>query len=406
MSFQQGLSGLNAASANLDVIGNNVANSSTVGFKQSQAQFADLYANSLAGAGGLNIGLGVKVADVAQQFSQGNITTTNNPFDIAINGPGFFRMSQNGAITYTRNGQFHTDKDGFLVNANDQRVTGFGAGAGGVLGNVPVELQIPAGDLVPQATTDVDAVLNLDSRAGTLPPAGFDLNDPLTYNSSTSVGVFDTLGNAHTLSTYYVKSAANTWQVFAALDGTQVGAAAVGTLNFTTDGVIDTATTTLPFNVSALVGTGAATPLAFSVDFAGSTQFGATFGVNALSQDGYTAGRLAGFVVDADGAIQGRYTNGQSAVLGQVILASFSNPQGLLPLGDNNWVETFESGAALVGAPGTASLGVVQASAVEESNVDLTAELVDMIIAQRTYQANAQTIKTQDAILQTLVNIR
>ena len=401
MSFQQGLSGLNAAAKNLDAIGNNVANSNTVGFKQSQAQFADVYANSLNGGGGSQVGIGVKVSQVAQQFTQGNITATNNALDIAINGGGFFRMDTNGEITYQRNGQFQLDRLGFIVNPNGAKLTGYTANAAGVLSTgAPAPLSISTADLVPQETTDVNAVINLDSRL--TPPAGaFDMNDPLTFNNSSAVSVFDSLGNSHTLQTFYVKTAANAWNVHASLDGNPSFLA--GALTFDATGAL---TGGSPITIPPQVLTTGANPLGFPIDMTGTTQFGSTFSVNTLNQDGYTSGRLGGFNIGADGVILGRYTNGQSAVLGQLVLANFSNPNGLQQLGNNMWAESSTSGAALVGSPSTGSLGVLQSSAVEDSNVDLTAELVNMITAQRVYQANAQTIKAQDAVLQTLVNLR
>ncbi|TXF11823.1 flagellar hook protein FlgE [Pelomicrobium methylotrophicum] len=405
MGFQQGLSGLNAASKNLDVIANNVANANTVGFKASIAQFADVYANSLAGAGGGQIGIGTRLATVAQQFTQGNITVTNNPLDVAINGNGFFRLSENGAITYSRNGQFHTDKDGYIVNASGKRLTGYTTVDGVLNTAAPVELRIDTADLPPQATASVAAKVNLDSRSAVI-SAPFDINDPTTYTSSTAATVYDSLGNPHTLSIYFVKTGANTWSVYGALDGTQIGTGALGNLNFTASGNIDTATTTLPFVVSAPVTTGAVTPLTFELDFTGSTQFGSPFSMNALTQDGYGPGRLTGFNIGDDGTIVARYTNGQSRVMGQVVLVSFANPKGLQPLGDNAWAQTADSGQPLVGSPGSSNLGLLQSAAVEDSNVDLTQELVNMITAQRVYQANAQTIKTQDAVMQTLVNLR
>ena len=405
MSFQQGLSGLNAAAKNLDVIGNNVSNSGTVGFKQSQAQFSDVYANSLTGSGGSNIGIGTKVAVVAQQFTQGNITSTNNPLDIAINGGGFFRMDNNGEVNYQRNGQFQLDRTGFIVSSGGARLTGYTANASGVLSTgAPAPLSINTADLAPQVTSGVNAVLNLDSSVAA-PTAAFDPNDPLSFNNSTSVSVYDSLGNQHTLQMFYVKSAVpGNWNVHASLDG---GATFTPTpsnvLTFDSSGGL-TAGAAMTIPAQALT-TGAA-PLTFALDYTGTTQFGSAFSVNTLNQDGYTSGRLAGFNIGADGTILGRYTNGQSAVLGQVVLANFANPNGLQPLGNNMWAETATSGSALVGAPDTGSLGVLQSSAVEDSNVDLTAELVNMITAQRVYQANAQTIKAQDAVLQTLVNLR
>lgn len=406
MSFQQGLSGLNAAAKNLDVIGNNVANSNTAGFKGAQASFADVFANSLAGGGGGSVGIGTALSAVLPQFGQGNINVTSSPLDIAINGTGFFRLSANGAASYTRNGQFQLDKDGFVVSTGGARLSGYPAGPGGtIVTSTPTDLQLSRSDLPPVATTQAGVVLNLDARAPTI-AAAFNLTDPSTYQSATSMGVFDSLGNAHTLSLYFAKTANNSWNVYGANDGVQIGAGALGAINFTTSGAIDTATTTLPINVSTAVTTGATSPLAFTLDLAGSTQFGSGFGVNELTQDGSTSGRLAGFSVGADGVVLGRYSNGETLAQGQIVLANFTNPQGLQPLGSNQWGETPQSGQALLGAPNTGSLGVLQSSALEDSNIDLTAELVSMITAQRVYQANAQTIKTQDSVLQTLVNLR
>ena len=404
MSFQQGLSGLNAASKSLEVIGNNVANAGTVGFKQSQAQFADVYASSLTGSGASQIGIGTKVAQVAQQFTQGNITASNNPLDIAINGGGFFRLSDNGAVTYSRNGQFQLDKSGYIVNANGSRLTGYTVNAAGVLSTgAPADLMINTSDIAPKVTTTANAVLNLDSGSAIPTTTPFSISDPTSYNNATSVSVYDSLGNSHTLQTFYVKTAANAWDVYASSDGVAIGAAPVGNLVFGTDGALLSGS---PVAISVPATTGAATPFTVSVDYAGTTQYGATFSVNSLKQNGYASGKLNGFNTSGDGTIVGRYTNGQSAVLGQVVLSNFTNPNGLQPLGNNVWAETATSGAPLVGTPGSGPLGVLQSSATEESNVDLTAELVNMITAQRNYQANAQTIKTQDQILQTLVNLR
>lgn len=408
MSFQQGLSGLNAAAKNLDVIGNNVANASTVGFKQAQAQFADVFASSLSGSGGSQVGIGVKVAQVTQQFTQGNITSTSNPLDVAINGGGFFRMDNNGEITYQRNGQFQVDRMGFVVNSTGSKLTGYMADVNGVLATgAPTPLSINNADLAPNITSEVNAVLNLNS--GSTPIDGvatpFNLNDPTTYHNSTAVSVYDSLGNDQTLQLFYVRRPAGTWDVYAASDGTQIGAAPVATLGFDTSGSLTTLMPLPAINVPATA-TGAVDPFPITVDYTGTTQFGAAFSVNTLNQNGFTSGRLAGFDLGADGIMLGRYTNGQSAVLGQVVLASFANLNGLQQLGNNQWAETSISGAALVGPPDTGSLGVLQSKAVEDSNVDLTAELVNMITAQRVYQANAQTIKTQDAVMQTLVNLR
>ncbi len=407
MSFQQGLSGLNAAAKNLDVIGNNVSNANTVGFKGSQARFSDVFASSLGGGGGTQVGIGTSLSSILPLFGQGNINVSANPLDMAINGQGFFRMSNAGTVTHTRNGQFSLDKNGYIVSAGGARLTGYAANsAGAIVASSPVDLQVSNADIAPGATSKATILTNLDSRNGTLAAASFNLSDTTTFHSATSLSTYDSLGNPHTLTTYFVKTAANTWSVFAANDGVQIGAGAVGVLNFKTDGTINTATTTLPFNISAPVTTGAVTPQAFTLDFTGSSQFGSTFGVNQLTQNGYAAGKLTGYGISGDGTILGRYSNGQSRAQGRIVLSTFTNVQGLAPLGDNAWGETAASGQALVGSPGSGSLGVIQSGALEDSNVDLTGELVQMITAQRVYQANAQTIKTQDQVLQTLVNLR
>ncbi len=408
MSFQQGLSGLNAASKNLEVIGNNVSNASTVGFKQSRAEFADVYAASLTGTGSSQIGIGTKISNVAQQFTQGNITSTNNSLDIAINGGGFFRMSNNGSITYSRNGQFQMDKLGYIVDSENKRLTGFVASATGVLSTgAPAEVNINTADLTPLPSADVTGLFNFDSTKAVLPAAGFDPNDPITYHNSTAVSIYDSLGNSHTLQNFFLKTAPGVWNVFTTVDGTSTTTlpTPTATMTFTGTGITPTITPAGP-TLSFTPTTGATGPQTVAVDFSGSTQFGSAFSVNSLSQDGYTSGHLAGFNIGKDGKIVGRYTNGQSQTLGQVVLANFSNPNGLQQLGGNSWSESSNSGPALVSTPNSGSLGVLQSSAVEDSNVDLTAELVNMITAQRVYQANAQTIKTQDQLLQTLVNLR
>ncbi len=424
MSFQQGLSGLNAASKQLEVIGNNVANANTVGFKQSRAEFADVFANSLTGGGGTQIGIGTSLSTVAQQFTQGNVTSTNNSLDIAINGGGFFRMTNNGAVTYSRNGQFKMDKDGFIVDASNKHLTGYEANAAGTLQKgAPVDLKINTTDLQPKVTAKIVGLVNLDSRKATPAIAPFNAADPTTYNDSTAVTVFDSLGNSHTLQSFFVKDAApNVWKVYTTADGISTTALptptatltfpATGTgLNPTSSPASPTTVTFAPLNppippaTVPTVPTGAAA-VSLTIDYSGSTQFGSNFSINSLSQDGFTSGRLAGFNTGADGTIVGRYSNGQSRTLGQVVLTSFANPNGLQSLGGNAWSESSTSGAPLVGVPSSGTLGVLQSSAVEDSNTDLTAELVNMITAQRYYQANAQTIKTQDQVLQTLVNLR
>ena len=434
MSFQQGLSGLNASAKALDVLGNNIANANTVGFKSAEAHFGDVFANSLAGAGAAQVGIGVGTSAIVQQFSQGNVTATNNPLDMAINGGGFYRMISNGTVTYSRNGQFHLDRSGYIVDDRSRVLTGYKADSTGeIIQASPEGLRLDNSDQSPVATgtgvgsfQGVKATINFDSRsiapASATPPAPWAAgvnHDPSTYNWSTAVSIYDSLGNPHTLSLYAVKTATSgLWDIHAAVDGTTDANVTLGTptLQFTSSGQLDSSIAGNGIvNVSIDLDTvmtdsgkvnSATTPLVFNIDFGGSTQFGSSFGANRLEQDGYASGRLSGISVAADGVIRGNYTNGQSRNLGQVVLVNFTNPNGLTSLGGNQWAETSSSGSAIVGAPGTASLGVLQSAAVEESNVDLTAELVKMITQQRNYQANAQSIKTQDQIMQTMVNLR
>jgi flagellar hook protein FlgE len=405
MSFQQSLSGLNAASKNLEVIGNNVSNSNTIGFKSARAQFADIYANSLLGSSKDSVGIGVTVQSISQQFGQGNITVSDNPLDVAINGGGFFRLSTGGEVTYSRNGQFQVDKDSYLVSATGARVTGYPSDANGnVIQTTPVDLTLSTADLAPKATTASKLIANLDSRTTTTIAAAFNPNDATTYHAASGLTVYDSLGNERIMQVFFRRTAANTWQVFMSEGGNALnGGAAVGTLGFGTGGVL---TAAAPFNITFTSTNGAVTPQTFTLDFTGTTQFGAQFGVTSITQDGYATGKLAGFSIGNDGVVLGRYSNGQTRAQGQIVLASFANPQGLVPLGGNQWAESSVSGQPIVGAPQGGNLGTLQSGALEESNIDLTRELVDMITAQRIYQANAQTIKTQDQMLQTLVNLR
>lgn len=435
MGFQQALSGLDASTSQLDAIGNNIANANTVGFKASTTQFADVFAASLNGAGTNQTGIGTKISAITQNFAQGNITASNNSLDMAINGQGFYRMSQNGSISYSRDGQFELDKNGYLVNAQGLQVTGYQADVTGkIVAATPVALNIPTANLNPSATANAVAGLNLDATSSAPTGTTFNPLDPTTFNNSTSLTVYDSLGNSHIATLYFAldkpvnttASGATTpatasWSTFLTIDGTTINpttplpggaqATAVATLGFNSSGtlVYPPASGSLKagqVQVSVPLTNGATSPQKLTLDFSSTSQYGAPFGVNQLSQDGFTSGQLSGFSTSPDGVIQGRYSNGQSKDLGQIVLANFTDPQGLEPLGSGQWAETTTSGSALVGAPSTGNLGVIQSGAVESSNVDLTTELVDMITAQRDYQANAQAIKTEDQIQQTLVNLR
>ncbi|MAO12897.1 flagellar hook protein FlgE [Marinobacter sp.] len=633
MAFNTGLSGLRAASVDLDVTGNNIANASTVGFKGSKVQFGDLYASGFLSGGTNPIGDGVRVQDVKQSFGQGNISFTDNGLDMAISGDGFFILNNNGEIRYSRAGQFGIDKDGFVTNNQNMRVQGFTADNDGNLSGIRGDLQIETDNLAPRRTTNLRSDLNLDSRQSVLEsrvvdfqtvsmgdltvddvfriaysdgtnspditiPAGStardaagiinqqrglsasattavtlgqefsitDLEDALaagdtefrieldgqnvpislsgvsslqglvdainassatslsaslvdggsdiriidnrgsnvgisfastdagvnqalevfqgdvniqsdrtvqdilpagasseiadafaggdlritnsfnpldqrTYNHATSTTIFDSLGNSHELTQFFVKNPSpgngvgvSEWSVYLQIDGELVAGTDTSpyTARFNEDGTLQSingdpngeivVTDWIPKDPNGepngadgppLPGEEVVTPIpeppttsAFVVDLGNTTQYGANFGVNDQRQNGYSTGRLSGLDVSDQGVIFARYTNGQSKSLGQVALASFNNTNGLSPVGETTWVETFESGQPIIGAPDTGTLGSIKASSVEESNVDLSAELVNLIIAQRNYQANAKTIETSDAVTQTIINLR
>ena len=637
MGFQQGLSGLAVASRSLEVIGNNIANSSVVGFKGSTVQFGDMYADSLTGGtGGVPVGIGSLMQSVAVQFTQGNITNTNNPLDVAIHGQGFFRLEKDGVITYSRNGQFHLANDGTIRNASDDKLTGLSANALGIfpVGATPSPIVVDSSEIMPKTTQKMQIDLNLNSAAKMLNPVAFDAKNPSTYTNSTSGTVYDSKGAQHIMTMYFVQNGAsnelsmqapvikpsavdipaiegnlitingvsigaplsvtddpavraadlvaainaenipgltadipdihdadgnpipgssvrltstinplnvgltgaanlastglatgspyttyvtvdgvlgvasnkgvsqpansigfgdmaagdimiNGKQVVAITGGSDASAqgnaiakainesniagvtatadaagkvtvksnlnplhivlneasdvaknsgllgssgtdarfdpdqsggvtvagnsAGHAQLNFDSYGKLITPTTGLQISVDLdKIGTltNPKSPLTFSLDLTNATSFASPFGVTKLTQDGYSAGKLSNFAIDDDGIVMGHYSNGQAKALGQMVLANFASIYGLQSDGANQWKETLQSGQPLIGLPGTGPFGSLQASAVEDSNVDLTTQLVEMITAQRAYQANAQTIKTQDQILQTLVNLR
>jgi flagellar hook protein FlgE len=379
-----------------------------------------VYAAALNGGGASQVGIGVQLADVAQQFTQGNITTTDNSLDLAINGTGFFQVKDgNNTTVYTRNGQFKVDRDGFIVNNQNQKLMGYPADGTGVIQPGQAQaMQLPSAGINPAATSSMQIEMNLDSRVATTGPSAtnIDFADPRTYNNATSLTVYDAKGQDIAMTYYFQKTATDTWDVYATANGAPVSVDASGnpspitTLNFPSNGGAPTSPAApVAFDIPAgSNAAGAATlPLTgVTLDFSGATQYGATFGVTDLKQDGYAPGQLSGISIEDNGIVMARYSNGQSKPAGQVELATFRNPQGLQSLGGNAWAQSFSSGAPILGVPSQGNMGVLQSGALEESNVDLTAELVNMITAQRVYQANAQTIKTQDQVLQTLVNLR
>ncbi len=522
MDFGIAISGLNASSTSIDTIGNNISNASTVGFKTAVTEFAAQYLPPIGGGSAQSGGAGVKVQQVAQQFTQGSITNTGNSLDVAIDGNGFLQLNNNGATQYTRNGQLQVDAQGYLVSSNGARVQGYAAnGSGGVIAGTVTDLKIPTVESAPTVTSVVKGNLNLDSRSTVPTTTVFSPSDQTSFNNESSVVVYDSLGNPHTLSNYFKLSATpaaggpSIWDVYSYLDGksatssagvpsvtpqssntgitsttdvtttagsgttaydainllysdangwtgtdaTQTGAAVTVTSTTNADGsttlalstllngVTETGPTvtlsasdipsagdrlsvqqapaTLTFNASgALVGAngstssnivslaapltnGSTTPLAINYDFTGTTQYGSSFAVTALSQNGGGPGILTGFSFSPDGTITGTYSNGKTGALGQVTLTNFVNPQGLQRNGDNTWVATALSGTPIAAAPaGSNGTGSLQGSSLESSNVDLTKELVNLITAQRDYQASAQTVKTLDAMFNTIDTLR
>lgn len=422
MSFNIGLSGLRAATKDLNVTGNNIANAGTAGFKQSRAEFSDVYAASVLGTGKNQQGSGVLLSNVSQLFNQGNINYTQNALDLAINGNGFFQVSNNGAISYSRAGYFGTDREGFIVDNFGYNLQGYTTDANGELkvGTVS-NLQIKTSSQDPKPTSKIEQSYNLNSTNNAPINTPFSATDPKSYNSSTSTNIYDTQGNAHALTQYFVKTGANTWDMHILIDGVAPDdptstTPLTTTLTFDSAGKLQGSSTVdlSAWIPSALKGTpptatanGAdANAGGMILDMRNATQFANAFAVNAVAQDGYTTGELAGIEIDDTGMIFARYTNGQSKVQGQVVLADFANVQGLTPVGKTQWVQSLASGEPVINPGRTGTLGAIQAGALEDSNVELSDQLVNLIVAQRNYQANAKTIETESAITQTILNLR
>jgi flagellar hook protein FlgE len=410
MPFRLALSGLNAAQSDLTVTANNIANVATTGFKGSRAEFADLFASTQQGVSSTAIGNGVKVANVSQQFSQGNIDFSDNSLDLALSGSGFFITNDNGALSYTRAGAFQVDNNGYVVNSKGQRLQVYPPLANGGFNTGGLsDISLSTGVSAPNATSNVNVLLNLPANA-TAPATGtFDPTDTTSFNNATSLTIYDSLGAAHTASMYYVKTAnPNEWQQHLYVDGTEVtGPGGVTAQTLTYD---DTGALVSPAGGQLSWGpytpaTGAQ-PINMTFDNRQTSQYGQNFTVNAVTQDGFTTGRLIGIDIDQSGVVEARFTNGRSNPLGQIAIANFANPQGLQQLGDTSWAETFASGQAVNGVAGNSGYGIIQAGALEASNVDITAQLVNMITAQRDFQANAQMISTADQITQTIINMR
>ena len=404
MGFQQGLSGLNSASKNLDVIGHNIANGNTSGMKASRAEFAEIYASSVNAAGGVNMGIGVEVTAVTQSFTQGNITITGNDLDVAINGSGFFEITlPNGSTAYSRAGMFKLDDQGRIVTNQGAQLLGYPTdAAGNRLSFDAAPLTLPTSAPIPaQRTETVVAEFNLDARA----PVWNSVTPPTPLSTyGTSFVAFDPQGLEVPVSLAFRKVANNSWEVYTGVNGADPALSTPFTLNFQEDGSLDPATVIPPLTLTSP--NDPTLTFTASLTMEDATQTGTNFGVSLLDPDGYRPGQFLGLKISENGVIMGQYSNGETRAAGQIALVNFRNVQGLQPSGGGTWTATYTSGEALRGEPGTGNFGSLRAGALEDSNVDITAELVNMMTAQRAYQASAQTIKTQDQALSTLLNLR
>lgn len=404
MAFQQGLSGINSASRNLDVIGHNVANASTVGMKASRAEFSELYASSINASGGVNSGIGVTVAKVTQLFTQGNVTVTGNDLDVAINGNGFFELTQpNGSMAYSRAGMFKLNNEGEIVTNQGAQLMGYPTDEFGTrLSFTTQPLSLPTGGPIPaRQTSELTAEFNLDARA----PVAATATPPTPLSTyGTSVIAYDPQGLEIPVGFAFEKIGNNQWNVYTSVNGSDPATSTPFTISFLSDGTLDPATTIPPLTLSSPNDPSVTFPI--DVSFGDATQFGIDFAVTNLTQDGYRPGELTSLKIDESGVITASYSNGQTRAAGQIALVNFRNVQGLQPIGNGNWEANYATGEPVHGAPGEGKFGNLRAGALEDSNIDITAELVAMMTAQRAYQANAQTIKTQDQVFSTLLNLR
>jgi flagellar hook protein FlgE len=407
-TFSIALSGLTAANSALDITSNNIANANTIGFKNSQAEFADVYASGAVNLNSSTSGEGVRLVTAAQQFTQGNISTTSGALDLAISGNGFFTLNSENGNVYTRNGQFSEDANGNVVSSTGQDLQVYPPLAnGGFNTGALADLNLNTAQSAPVATTTGNVILNLPSNATVPTQAPFNPANSNTYTQSTSTTVYDSLGNSYPATMYFSQTAApDVWTVNMAINGTAVGAAQ--TLTFSNTGAVTVpANGTLTFGAAPnqFVPPDGAQKMTVAFNFGQTTQYGTQFGVTSITQNGYTTGQLSTVSIDTTGVVSAVYTNGRSTQLGQLAIANFPNPQGLQQLGDTNWAQTFASGTVVQGTAGSAGFGSIQAGALESSNVDLTTELVNMITEQRAFQANAQVITTADQMSQTVIGI-
>ena len=424
-AMYSGVSGLRAEGEALGVVGDNIANVNTVGFKSQRAVFEDVLGHSiLAGTSSALPGSGVRIGEVQQMFTQGTLSNTGVSTDLALNGDGFFVVK--GAVDgvsgnfYTRAGQFNLDKDGFLTNTQGLQVQGYASNGDGTFQASPTSVKAPTSSLPARASTGITVTANLDA-ASTVPT--WDATQPAqTSNFSTSITVYDSLGTSHSVDVYFNKTADNAWDYHAMVNsaelnppGTGFTEVGTGSLAFTANGALDTVTTTLPIAPAWGGGATAGSPITLNfgtpisaggTGLDGTTQFASPNAVSSQSQDGYTSGDFSGISVDGQGVVMGLYTNGQKLAIAQLAVAKFRSNDGLGRAGQNLWIETRESGTAALGTASSGGRAAVSSGALEGSNVDLAEEFVGLIQHQRSFSANSKTITTADEMLQELINIK
>ena len=403
MAFNTSISGLQAAQKDMGVISNNIANVSTTGFKRSDSLFAELYTATLGGAG-TQPGSGVTLERIRSDFSQGSFEFTSSQLDLAIDGNGLFVL-QNGAETlYTRAGAFRLDNDGFVVTESGATLQGYGADANGQINTALGDLQITNALLAQKPTEEITFNGNLDSRATTPATVPFDATNPETYNFTSTTTVYDSAGAAHQVTMYFAKDATVASQYNVSVSVDDVVQPETASLLFDNAGVLD-ATSATALNLASYAPANA-NAQAININFATITGYGATSATSGVTQDGYAAGQLAGFEFDRTGVAYATYTNGETRAVGQVALATFTNPSGLQSAGKTNFAESSTSGVAAIGTPDSGARGVIRPSALESANVDLTVELLALIEAQRNFQSNAQAIQNENDASQAILQLR
>ena len=401
MALNQALSGINSAESLLNVISNNIANAGTVGFKGSTAQFAEVYAVTGLNLSSTAMGSGAELTNVEQQFTQGDLETTNGSLDMAISGNGFFVTNNGSGDVYTRDGAFEENADGYVVTNTGANLQVYPPnGAGGFNTSTMTDLQLNTAQSAATATSTITVSSNLDASDTVPTDTPFSTTDANSYNNASTLTIYDSQGGSHSASIYYVKTGNNTWDANLYIDGSSAGTEA---LTFNSSGALLTpASGNLAFTPVQPTN-GATFPTTINVNVTNTTQFGTAYAAGTISQNGYQAGTLSNVEIGNDGIVTAYYSNNQTTQLGQVAVANFANLQGLQQIGNNSWAATTSSGTAVLGTAGTGQFGDIEQGQLETSNTsDTTAQLVDMIQAQQDYEANSQMLGTVSSLDQTL----